>query len=154
MVGARAEPRRRVRAAPAVASEGETVTLMLPARTRKSAKLVVTVTDIGEAMHASSAIENAARLRKVQLFIVVFQSDELDRISKALRKDEQAKALQLSVELDTVGYHLHAPDGMKMVNPAWARVARVSPTTRASLDASSGLDSSRYQSHSSFHTNR
>jgi hypothetical protein len=50
----------------------------------------------------------------------VYQSDELDRIQKALRKDEQAQKLALSVELDTVGYHLHAPNGMMMVNPAWA----------------------------------
>lgn len=49
LVGARAEPRRRVRAAAAVASDGEVVTLTLPARTRKSARLVVTVSAADEA---------------------------------------------------------------------------------------------------------
>jgi hypothetical protein len=57
LVGARAEPRRRVRAAPAVASDGRAVTLTLPARTRRSAKLVVTVSAADEA-------GNATRMRR------------------------------------------------------------------------------------------
>jgi len=52
-----------VRAAPAVASEGEIVTLMLPARTRKSAKLVVTVTAVDEAGNATRAQKRITLLR-------------------------------------------------------------------------------------------
>ena len=57
LVGARAEPTRRVRAAAAVESDGAAVTLTLPARTRRSARLTVTVTAVDEA-------GNAARKRK------------------------------------------------------------------------------------------
>ena len=46
MVGAQATPRRRVRAAAAVESDREAVELTLPARARRSAKLVVTVTAV------------------------------------------------------------------------------------------------------------
>jgi hypothetical protein len=46
VVGAQASPRRRVRAAAAVESDGQAVELTLPARARRSAKLVVTVTAV------------------------------------------------------------------------------------------------------------
>jgi hypothetical protein len=63
LVGARAEPRRRVRAAPAVASDGQAVTLTLPARTRRSAKLVVTVSAADEAGNATSLKRRITLLR-------------------------------------------------------------------------------------------
>jgi hypothetical protein len=63
LVGARAEPHRRVRAAPAVASDGQAVTLTLPARTRKSAKLVVTVTAVDEAGNATRAQKRITLVR-------------------------------------------------------------------------------------------
>jgi hypothetical protein len=63
MVGARAEPRRRVRAAPAVSSEGESVELTLPARTRRSAKLVVTVTAVDESGNATRSEKRITLLR-------------------------------------------------------------------------------------------
>jgi hypothetical protein len=63
MVGARAEPRRRVRAAPAVSSEGESVVLTLPARTRRSAKLVVTVTAVDESGNATRREKRVTLLR-------------------------------------------------------------------------------------------
>ena len=57
LVGARAEPRRRVRAAHAVASEGAAVTLTLPARARRSVRLVITVTAVDEAGNATRKTE-------------------------------------------------------------------------------------------------
>lgn len=57
-----------------------------------------------------------------QLFAykVVYQSDELTALQRALRRDDQAKKLGISIELDRVGYHLQiASDGM-YVNPDWA----------------------------------
>jgi hypothetical protein len=56
----------------------------------------------------------------IRVFVVVYQSDELDRIRKALRADDQAKHLGITVELDHVGYHLHAPSEIMYVNPDWA----------------------------------
>jgi hypothetical protein len=56
----------------------------------------------------------------IRVFVVVYQSDELDRIRKALRADDQAKHLGITVELDHAGYHLHAPSEIMYVNPAWA----------------------------------
>jgi hypothetical protein len=55
-----------------------------------------------------------------RIFVVVYQSDELDRIRKALRTDDQATRLGITVELDHVGYHLHAPSEITYVNPDWA----------------------------------
>jgi hypothetical protein len=52
--------------------------------------------------------------------VVVYQSDELERIRKAIRTDDQAKHLGLTLELDHVGYHLHARDEFMYVNQAWA----------------------------------
>jgi hypothetical protein len=63
LVGARAEPRRRVRAAPAVASEGAAVTLTLPARARRSVRLVVTVTAADEAGNATRKSKRVTLLR-------------------------------------------------------------------------------------------
>jgi hypothetical protein len=63
MVAAQAEPRRRVRAAAAVESDGEAVTLTLPARTRKSARLVVAVTAVDESGNATSTEKHVSLLR-------------------------------------------------------------------------------------------
>jgi hypothetical protein len=63
MVGAQAEPTRRVRAAPPVASEGSTVTLSLPARTRRSTRLVVTVTAVDESGNATRKTKRVTMLR-------------------------------------------------------------------------------------------
>lgn len=56
----------------------------------------------------------------IRIYVVLYQSPELDRIGAALRKDEQAKKLGLTVALDTIGYHLEAPSGSMYVNPTWA----------------------------------
>jgi hypothetical protein len=63
LVGARAEPLRRVRAAPAVASEGAAVTLSLPARSRRSAHLTVTVTAVDESGNATRKRKRITLLR-------------------------------------------------------------------------------------------
>jgi hypothetical protein len=63
LVGARAEPARRVRAAPPIASEGDPVELVLPARTRRSAKLVVTVTAVDESGNATRKQKRVTLLR-------------------------------------------------------------------------------------------
>jgi hypothetical protein len=63
MVAARAEPRRRVRAAAAVKSEGATVKLTLPARTRRGARLKVIVTAVDEAGNATSKDRRVSLLR-------------------------------------------------------------------------------------------
>jgi hypothetical protein len=63
LVGAHAEPRRRVRAAPAVASEGAAVTLTLPARARRSVRVVVTVTAVDEAGNATRKSKHITLLR-------------------------------------------------------------------------------------------
>ncbi len=63
VVGAQAEPRRRVRAAPAVTAEGEAVTLTLPARARNSVRLVVTVTAVDEAGNATRREKRVTLLR-------------------------------------------------------------------------------------------
>jgi hypothetical protein len=56
----------------------------------------------------------------LRVFVVVYQSAELEHIRKALRTDDQAKHLGITVELDHVGYHLHAPSEIMYVNPDWA----------------------------------
>jgi hypothetical protein len=63
LVGARAEPRRRVRAAPAVASDGAAVTLTLPARARRTVTLLVTVTAADEAGNATRKRKRVTLLR-------------------------------------------------------------------------------------------
>jgi len=63
LVGARAEPRRRVRAAPAVASDGTAVTLLLAAQARRSVRLVVTVTAVDEAGNATRKSRRVTLLR-------------------------------------------------------------------------------------------
>jgi hypothetical protein len=63
MVAAQAEPRRRVRAAPAVAAAADAVTLTLPARTRRSARLVVTVTAVDESGNATRTQKHVTLLR-------------------------------------------------------------------------------------------
>ncbi len=63
MVAAQAEPRRRVRAAPAVAVEDDAVTLTLPARARRSVKLVVTITAVDVAGNATRKEKRVTLLR-------------------------------------------------------------------------------------------
>jgi hypothetical protein len=63
MVGARAEPARRVRVAPAVASDGVAVTLTLRARAKRSTRLVVTVTAVDEAGNATRKRKRITLLR-------------------------------------------------------------------------------------------
>jgi hypothetical protein len=63
MVAAQAEPQRRVRAAPAVAAEADAVTLTLPARARRSVRLVVTVTAVDEAGNATRKTKRVTLLR-------------------------------------------------------------------------------------------
>jgi hypothetical protein len=63
MVAARAEPRRRVRAAPAVAADAGPVTLTLTARARRSVRLVVTVTAVDEAGNATVRTKRVTLLR-------------------------------------------------------------------------------------------
>jgi hypothetical protein len=63
LVGARAEPRRRVRAAAAVESDGSAVTLTLAAKTRRSTRLTVTVTAVDEAGNATRKPKRITLLR-------------------------------------------------------------------------------------------
>jgi hypothetical protein len=63
LVAAQAEPRRRVRAAPAVAADGDAVVLALPARARRSVDLVVTVTAVDEAGNATRKDKRVTLLR-------------------------------------------------------------------------------------------
>jgi hypothetical protein len=63
MVGAQADPPRRVRAAPAVAAEAAPVTLTLPARARRSTRLVVTVTAVDESGNATRREKHVTLLR-------------------------------------------------------------------------------------------
>jgi hypothetical protein len=63
MVGAQASPRKRVRAAAAVEAEEQAVTLTLPARTRKAARLVVTVTAVDESGNATRTEKRVTLLR-------------------------------------------------------------------------------------------
>jgi hypothetical protein len=63
LVGARAEPARRVRAAAAVESAGDAVTLTLPARARRSTRLIVTVTAVDEAGNATRKRKRITLLR-------------------------------------------------------------------------------------------
>jgi hypothetical protein len=63
VVGAQASPRRRVRAAAAVESDGKAVELTLPARARRSAKLVVTVTAVDASGNATREEKRVTLLR-------------------------------------------------------------------------------------------
>ena len=63
VVGAQASPRRRVRAAAAVESDREAVELTLPARARRSAKLVVTVTAVDVSGNATRREKRVTLLR-------------------------------------------------------------------------------------------
>jgi hypothetical protein len=63
LVGAHADPKRRVRVAPAVASAGDAVELELHARTRRSAKLVVTVTAVDKSGNATRKHKRVTLLR-------------------------------------------------------------------------------------------
>jgi hypothetical protein len=63
VAGARAEPRRRVRRTPPVAVESDAVTLTLPARARRSTRLVVTVTAVDEAGNATRREKRVTMLR-------------------------------------------------------------------------------------------
>lgn len=56
----------------------------------------------------------------LRVFTVVYESPELEDLLRAMRRDEQAKKLGLSVELDRIGYHVQAPSDSLYVNPAWA----------------------------------
>jgi hypothetical protein len=88
---------------------------MLPVSIRGD-RLVVTADPTDDPLRATFI----PRRDPIRVFVVVYQSPELDRIRKALGSDEQAKHLGLSVDLDYVGYHVHAPADMMYVNPAWA----------------------------------
>ncbi len=63
VVGAQASPRRRVRAAAAVESDREAIELTLPARARRSAKLVVTVTAVDLSGNATRKEKRVTLLR-------------------------------------------------------------------------------------------
>jgi hypothetical protein len=63
MAGAQAEPRRRVRRAPAVAVESDAVTLTLLARTPLTTRLVVTVTAVDDAGNATRREKQVTMLR-------------------------------------------------------------------------------------------
>lgn len=63
MAGAAAEPPRRVRAADAVSVAGEAVTLTLPARRRRGARLLVTVTAVDGSGNASRTERRVTLLR-------------------------------------------------------------------------------------------
>jgi hypothetical protein len=63
LVGAVAEPKRRVRAAAAVESDGAAVILTLPAKTHRSARLTVTVTAADEAGNATRKRKRITLLR-------------------------------------------------------------------------------------------
>jgi hypothetical protein len=64
MVAAQAEPRRRVRAAAAMESEsGGVVTLTLPARGARSARLTVTITAVDESGNATRRERRITLLR-------------------------------------------------------------------------------------------
>jgi hypothetical protein len=78
--------------------------------------LVVTAGADDDAMRAFVV----PRRDPIRMFFVVYQSEALDRIGRTLRGDDQAKRLGLTVELDHIGYHLHAPDDILWVNPDWA----------------------------------
>lgn len=60
------------------------------------------------------------RREPIRIFLVTYQSPELEQLRRTLRTDDQAKHLGISVELDRVGYHLHAPSEIMYVNPDWA----------------------------------
>ena len=62
LVGARAEPLKRVRAAPAVSSEGDSVVLTLP-RNAALGELVVTVTAVDESGNATRKEKRVTLLR-------------------------------------------------------------------------------------------
>lgn len=63
LVAAQAVPKRKVRSAPAVASDGDAVVLTLSARTRKSARLVVTVTAVDASGNATRKEKRVRLLR-------------------------------------------------------------------------------------------
>jgi hypothetical protein len=63
VAAAQAKPARRVRSARAVAVEDDPVTLTLPARTRRSARLIVTVTAVDESGNARSLRRRVTLLR-------------------------------------------------------------------------------------------
>ena len=63
MAAAAATPPRRVRASAAVEVGQEVVTLMLPARSRRGARLLVTVTAVDESGNASSASRRVTLVR-------------------------------------------------------------------------------------------
>jgi len=63
IVAAQAEPRRRVRSAPATAADGDAVTLTLAARARHSVRLVLTVTAVDESGNATRKEKRVTLLR-------------------------------------------------------------------------------------------
>lgn len=56
----------------------------------------------------------------LRVFTVVYESPELEDLLRTMRRDDQAKKLGLSIELDRIGYHVQAPSESLYVNPAWA----------------------------------
>ena len=79
-------------------------------------QLVVEAPTPDEAAHAFVEFSR----EPIRLYVVVYQSPELDRIKSVLRRDDQAKKLGLTIALDPIGYHLEAPSDLMYVNPAWA----------------------------------
>ncbi|MBV8760327.1 MAG: hypothetical protein JO257_23750 [Deltaproteobacteria bacterium] len=57
----------------------------------------------------------------LRVFEVVYESPELEALRRAMLRDDQAKALRLSVALDRIGYHVESPDDALYVNDAWAQ---------------------------------
>lgn len=92
----------------------------LPNAELRGDTLVVTAHDDLDAALQREHLAAAAPPGPFSAYIVVYQSDELTALSRALRSDDQARKLGISVELDHVGYHLQiTTDGM-YVNPEWA----------------------------------
>ena len=92
--------------------------VQLPDAEVRGDTLVVTARDGRYAYELRDRL--ARRPAPMPAYIVVYQSDELTALQRALRRDDQAKKLGIAVELDHVGYHLQvATDGL-YVNPDWA----------------------------------
>jgi hypothetical protein len=81
-------------------------------------RLVVVAPTFEDAMRVTDVHIRRAPLR---VFVVVYQSPELDALRNQLRRDPQAEKLGLSVELDHVGYHVHAKSESMYVNSEWAK---------------------------------
>jgi hypothetical protein len=81
-------------------------------------QLVVAAPGLDDAMRVQSIETRHAPLR---VLVVIYQSPELDALRAQLRKDDQAQKLGLSIELDHVGFHVHAQSTTMYVNSDWAK---------------------------------